>query len=286
MNTQLSLVVLAAGMWSRYGWLKQIDEFGPGGQSLLEYAVYDAVRAGFEHIVLVIREEFQTAFEQKFEKMLDTVQSFSFVFQTIDKWREKPRGTLHATLCAREVVTWPFAVVNADDRYGTWSYALLAQKLTSIQSNQAYLVGYTLRNTLSEYGTVNRGVCTTHVWLLSDVTERYAIGYDAEKIVDREGNVFTWDETVSMNFWWFHQDFFAQAMPLFQDFQHNHPADPKAEMVIPDAVDQLIHDGVLECEVVQSQDPWQWVTNPEDKPRVSDAFDQMHDEWVYPWNLW
>lgn len=286
MKISLSLVVLAAWMWSRYGWLKQIDEFWPSGQSLLEYAVYDAVRAWFHHIVLVIRKEFEEAFREKFSDMLQYVPSYDFVYQSVPMWREKPWGTLQATLCASGVITNPFAVVNADDWYWTQSYALLADQLRDIQSNQSYLVGYTMKNTLSDHGTVNRGVCYSDNWILIDVTERYAIREKFWNIVDRDGNRFTWEESVSMNFWWFHQDFFMQSKSLLEKFMDEHHESKKAEMVIPDAVDLLIHNNQVICRIIDSLDPWQWVTNAEDKHRVSLAFDVMHDEWIYPTDLW
>jgi dTDP-glucose pyrophosphorylase len=286
MKTSLSLVVLAAGMWSRYWWLKQIDEFWPTGQSLLEYAIYDAVHAWFDHIVLVIREEFEEAFRDKFSAMLSAVPSYDFVYQSVPQGREKPRGTLQATLCARGVVKNSFAVVNADDRYWTQSYKLLANKLTATKSDEAYLVGYTMKNTLSDHGTVNRGVCHTTDWILIDVTERYALGKHDWAIVDRDGNEFTWEEIVSMNFWWFHQDFFKQSLPLLERFMKLNSESKKAEMVIPDAVDVLIHSHQITCKVLNSLDPWQWVTNAEDKARVASAFDTMHEEWVYPETLW
>lgn len=286
MNTPLSLVVLAAWMWSRYGWLKQIDEFGPAGQSLLEYAVYDAVRAGFSHIVLVIRQEFKQAFCEKFTDMLESIPSYAFVYQTVDPARDKPRWTLDATVCAQNAVSWAFAVVNADDRYGTQSYALIADSLRTIQSNQAYLVGYTLQNTLSDYGTVNRGVCSMDsINGLKDVTERYAIAKRWDCIIDRDWNEFSGTETVSMNFWGFHQDFFEQSSALLQQFKHRYKGTLNAEMVIPDAVDSCVRSGILDCRVLDSQDPRQGVTNAEDKWRVAKAFDQMHNDWVYPKDL-
>lgn len=286
MKTQLSLVVLAAGMWSRYGWMKQIDKFGPAGQSLLEYAVYDAVRAWFNHIVLVIREEFEEAFREKFSAMLQAVPSYDFVYQSVPEWREKPWGTLQATLCASSVVTNSFAVVNADDRYGTQSYTLLADQLRAIESDEAYLVGYTMKNTLSDHGTVNRGVCNSNEWVLVNVTERYAISMLDDGIGDRDGNEFTWEESVSMNFWGFHPDFFNHSHLLLEQFMIDNRESNTAEMVIPDAVDQLIQNSTLTCKIIDSQDPWQWVTNAEDKARVARAFDTMHEKWLYPRDLW
>lgn len=292
-NPSLSLVILAAGMGSRYGGLKQIDEFGPHGESLLEYAVYDALQAWFDHVVLVIRESFDIAFREKFGEMMAACLRVSVVYQNLDPHaddptyveRQKPRGTLHATLCARDVVDGPFAVVNADDWYGTQSYKLIADQLRSMTWQQACLVWYVLGNTLSAHGTVNRGVCKVNDWHLVDVVEHYSIWYEWEKIVDKTWTELVWDETVSMNFRWFHHKFFAQATPHLEQFMSEHAQDPKAEMVIPDVVDILIHDGTLACEVIASPDPRQWVTNPEDKPRVQEAFTKMREEGMYPEKL-
>lgn len=291
-----SLVVLAAGMWSRYGWLKQIDEFGPSGESLLEYAVYDALRAWFDHIVLIIREEFEEAFVMKFAGLLAACPRYDLVYQDPDPQfdfvdtiaREKPWWTLHATLCAANVVKQPFAVVNADDRYGNTSYDLLYTQLTQIRHDEAFLVWYVLWNTLSTHGTVNRGVCdiNTQKMTLNDVDERYAIGYVDETIQDRDGNTFSWKEVVSMNFRWFHHDFFKQVTPLFEAFVRAHHADARIEMVIPDGVDVLVKQWNLTCKVLKSVDNRQWVTNPDDKEKVQVAFDDMIREWVYPQELW
>ena len=296
MNQELSLVILAAGMWSRYGWLKQIDEFGPNGESLLEYAVYDALQAGFEHMVFVIRKKFEQAFVTKFQAMLEACPRFSLVFQEFDPEfgfvetdqiaREKPWGTLHATLSTSYVVDGPFAVINADDWYGTQSYALLADRLRTIQPDESLLVWYILGNTLSDHGTVNRGICKVLDHKLQEVTEHYKIGKTEDEILDKEGQVLTGDEIVSMNFRWFHADFFKQAHPLFVQFVLEHTQEAVAEMVIPDAVDQLIQDGTMTCTVLDSPDSRHWVTNPDDKPRVQAAFDQMIQDGVYPRRLW
>ena len=297
-----SLVVLAAWMWSRYGWLKQIDEFGPSGESLLEYAVYDALRAWFDHVVLIIRKEFEDAFREKFAAMLEACPKVDFVYQEVNiqlSWpedadiqlvkREKPRWTLHATLCAADVVHQPFAVVNADDRYGNTSYDLIYKELSSIRHDEALLVWYVLGNTLSTHGTVNRGVCEINKekMTLHDVDERYAIWYAADgSITDRDGNIFSWVEIVSMNFRWFHPDFFKQAQPLFELFVRAHKDDGKKEMVIPDGVDVLVKQWNLTCKILQSRDGRYGVTNPEDKEKVQQAFDTMIKEWVYPKTLW
>ena len=276
MNKELSLVILAAGMWSRYGGLKQIDWFGPHDESLLEYSVYDSLKAWFNHIVFVIRQEFDDAFHQKFSAMLDVCPKYSIVYQDMPIGREKPRGTLDATLAVRDVVHNPFAIINADDRYGTQSYALIAQKLRTIREDQSFLVGYVLWNTLSDHGTVNRGVC--HVDqddILNNVVEHYKIYKGEDGIYDDSGYKFVWDEMVSMNFWWFHESFLDHAKPLLDQFKKDHSNDARAEMVIPTAVDSLLHSGELTCEVIASPDARQWVTNPDDKPKVKEAFDEM-----------
>ena len=292
-----SLVILAAGMGNRYGWLKQIEKFGPHGESLLEYAVYDALQAGFDHIVFIIREEFEDAFRSKFSVMLDACPRYDLIFQEMDPIfpsiqtvaREKPRWTLHATLSAADVVDQPFAVVNADDRYGNTSYDLIYRELMHIRSDEALIVWYILWNTLSHHGTVNRGVCeiNTEKMTLRDVKERYAIGYtDDGSIIDKDKNDFSGKEIVSMNFRWFHPKFFDQVWPLFEVYVRAHADDPRAEMVIPDGVDVLVKQWNLTCRVLQSSDDRQWVTNPEDKPKVQDAFNNMIDAGVYPENLW
>ncbi len=294
MNQELSLIVLAAGMWSRYWGLKQIDEFWPNWEGLLEYAVYDAIKAWFQHMVFVIRKDFEEEFVTKFEKMLAACPRFSLVRQEFDPefWftqtatREKPWWTLHATLSCSHVINWPFAVVNADDRYGTKSYYLIAERLKHIDNNKAFLVWYVLWNTLSDHGFVNRGICQVEEGQLQEVVEHRKIGKVDWKITDHEQNFLTWTETVSMNFWWFHQDFFKQAHPLFVQFVLNHSQTAIAEMVIPDAIDTLIHDEILSCTVIPSPDSWQWVTNAEDKPRVQKAFTEMIQDWVYPLSLW
>ena len=284
----LSLVILAAGMWSRYGWLKQIDWFGPHDESLLEYSVYDALKAWFHHIVFVIRQEFSDAFHQKFSDMLDICPTYSIVYQDMPAWREKPRWTLDATLAVEDVVDGPFAVINADDRYGTQSYALIAQKLQTIREDQSFLVGYVLWNTLSNHGTVNRWVC--HVDsddMLIDVVEHYKIYKNDEGIYDDAWYRFLWSESVSMNFWWFHPSFIPRAQVLLDQFKSDHIWHETAEMVIPTAVDSLIHSWDIACEVISSPDERQWVTNPEDKPRVQEAFDEMMKNGVYPQDgLW
>lgn len=290
-----SLVVLAAGMGNRYGWLKQIDSFGPNGESLLEYAVYDALQAWFDHMVFIIREDFVDAFREKFTEMLAKCPRYDLVFQEMDPdfafvetvQREKPWGTLHATLSAAEVVDQPFAVVNADDRYGTSSYVTAYKALQHLWIQEAFIIGYTLENTLSDHGVVNRGICDVEKgWLLHDVKEHYAISRDVTgSIIDRDGYKLVGKEIVSMNFWWFHQNFFEQAQPLFELFVRTHADQPRAEMVIPDGVDVLVKQENLICRVLPSSDGWQWVTNPEDKERVQGAFDGMLQEGVYPEQL-
>ncbi len=273
-------------MWSRYGGLKQIDEFGPQGESLLEYAVYDALRAWFDHIVFVIREEFEEAFVSKFSSLISSSPKVSMVFQTIQEWREKPWWTLHATLAASDVVTWPFAVINADDWYGNQSYKLIADRLRTIQPDQSLLVWYVLWNTLSDHGAVNRGVCEVQDGYLIDVKETYKISKNDWNITDENWKEFLWSEIVSMNFRGFHNKFLEQANGILQDFIEENHWHPTVELPIPPAVDMLIHDNKLTCEVIKSPDSRQWVTNPEDKPRVQKAFDKMIKEGVYPEGLW
>lgn len=290
-----SLMILAAGMGSRYGWLKQIDEFGPHGESLLEYAVYDALQAGFDHMVFIIREDFVDAFREKFKTMLDRCPKYDLVFQEMNPTfpsletvvREKPWGTLHAMLSASYVIQQPFGIINADDRYGTQSYTLLFEKLTSITKQQALLVWYVLGNTLSDHGTVNRGVCKVDAQNhLVALQERYKISLHDNVVSDKDGYVLSLDDIVAMNFMWFHHAFLEQVEPLLHHFVANNIHDPRCEMPITDGMDILIRSWSITCEVIQSPDSWQGVTNPEDKPKVQKAFDTMIREGVYPPYLW
>jgi hypothetical protein len=310
--TRPTLVVLAAGLGSRFGGLKQTVGFGPRNETLLDYSVFDALRAGFGRVVFVIRREFAEAFERdvasKFRRHLEV----SCVFQEPDdlpvgaggkplvdavEWqsRAKPWGTGHATLAARHVVTTPFGVINADDFYGRESFeklgAFLAHPDLTSATARACLVGFTLRNTLSTHGHVARGVCrTTENGALLTVEEKTRIwpaGRGAENRPD-DGPVesFTGDEWVSLNTWGFVPSFFGDLQALFTDFLTAPHRQPNAEFYLPFAVDQLIRENRLHCQVLPSRAHWFGVTYREDTTTVQSALAQLHAAAEYPDQLW
>ena len=307
-----TLVVLAAGMGSRFGGLKQTVGFGPAGETLLDYSVFDAVRAGFGRAVFVIRREFAEAFERdvvsKFQRHLDV----ACVFQDTDDVpagsdgrplvdddavaaRTKPWGTGHATLAARHAVTTPFGVINADDFYGRESFEKLAGFLSRPGLENAAvtscLVAFTLRNTLSEHGRVARGVCrTTDDGRLVSVVEKtrlWPAGAGAENRPD-DGpvEVFTGDEPVSLNTWGFAPSIFGDLERLFAEFLADPGRPAEAEFFLPFAVDQLIREGRTQCQVLRSQARWFGVTYREDTESVRAALGSLHAAAEYPERLW
>lgn len=294
-----TLLVLAAGMGSRYGGLKQIDPVGPGGETIIDYSIYDALRAGFGKLVFVIRKEIEQPFKEivgaRFEKRI----AVEYVFQELDKLpagftlpatRTKPWGTGHAVLMASGVIHEPFAVINADDFYGAGSYRVLAEHLQS--GTQDYsMVGFVLRNTLSEFGSVARGVCTVSADdYLEDVVELTKIEPDGAhaKNTDAEGRVtrLTGDEAVSMNMWGFTPRIFAELEEYFVKFLERKGTDARAEYYIPTAVNELILAGRARLKVLHSNDSWFGVTYREDHPRVVESISRLIRGGYYPERLW
>lgn len=291
-----TLVVLAAGMWSRYGWLKQIDWFWPNNEPILLYSIYDAVYAWCTHIVFVIREEFHEAFHEAIWKKVPTSIRVSYVYQTITsmlpkeyihlaEWREKPRGTAHATLVARDVVQGPFAVINADDFYGRDAFVQIATFLTTCTPHDIGMVGYVLKNTLSPYWSINRWVCAVQWGQLEKVTEHLKIQQQEDgKLYDEQGMYINHDAVVSMNFWWFHQSFFEGLYDWFVHFLNTYTG--KGEYFIPTVVDTLIHTWKkVTCKVLMSDDQRCGVSYQEDKPFVQSSIAALHAAWVYPEQL-
>jgi len=294
-----SLLVLAAGIGSRYGGLKQIEPVGPNGETILDYSIYDALRAGFGKVVFVIRHDIQAAFQQcvgvRFEKRLPV----AYVFQELDRLpagfrvppgRQKPWGTGHAILMAAQAIQEPFAVINADDFYGSRSYQLLATHLCSDSPDYA-MVGFILKNTLSEFGTVARGVCrTTRDDFLESVTEMTGIARDglAVRHTTPDGTVLplTGEETVSMNLWGFTPGIFAHLEREFSGFLQEHGAEPKAEFYIPSVVNTLVARRQARLKVLRTVDAWFGVTYRQDHPHVAEGIRRLIDEGAYPENLW
>jgi dTDP-glucose pyrophosphorylase len=294
-----TLLVLAAGAGSRYGGLKQFEPVGPHDETIMEYSIFDARRAGFGKVVFVIRkdkeEAFKRAVESKFEKRIP----IDYAFQELGKLtpgfsvpagRTKPWGTTHAILMAANLIHEPFAVINADDFYGAASFRVIANHLQSSASDFG-MVGFTLRNTLSEFGSVARGVC--HVdeeGYLKDITELKAIEREGTHItnVDEEDRVtnLTGGEVVSMNMWGFTPQVFPLLHKHFQDFLKNHAEDLNSECYIPSTVNELIESGQAKVKVLRSGDSWFGVTYREDHPRVVHHILQLIEGGSYPRRLW
>ncbi len=297
-----TLLVLAAGMGSRYGGLKQIDPMGPSGETILDYSVFDALRAGFGQVVFIIRPDFEQDFRERIAAKFAGRIDVGFAFQTIDQLpggftvpagREKPWGTTHAILCARDAVHAPFAVINADDFYGRDSYATLGRYLTTLSpASTAYaMVGFTLKNTLSDHGTVARGVCRTDAFgKLTDIQEllkiaRLPLGAENH---GEEGAVtpLTGEEPVSMNMWGFTPAIFPQLEADFRAFLTAKGAEMKSEAYIPMSVGNLVRGGQATCQVLRSDSTWFGVTYREDKPLVQASIAGQVASGAYPANLW
>lgn len=297
--TQPTLVVLAAGMGSRYGGLKQLDGLGPSGETIMDYSIYDAIRAGFGKVVFVIRESFEADFREKILSKYQGRIAVEVVFQGMDKLpkgfevpegREKPWGTNHATMMASEVVREPFAVINADDFYGRDSFAVLGDKLRALAGGQSKycMVGYRVGNTLSESGSVARGVCEVNdERMLTGVVERTAIERNASGAIaftDEHGVEQILDEhtPVSMNMWGFTPDYFAYSDELFVDFLKSNQGNLKAEFFIPLVVNNLIETHRASCEVLDTTSRWFGVTYAADRPEVVAKLQALVDAGEYP----
>lgn len=300
-----ALVVLAAGMGTRYGSLKQMDGVGPNNEAIIDYSIYDAWRGGFGKVIFVIRHSFEKEFKEVFSaKHFGNKIDIEYVFQELDyipkefsipEKRVKPWGTNHALLMAAPVVTTPFAVINADDFYGREAYCVLADYLKSVEGKQYRyaMVGYNLKNTLSDYGTVSRGECTVdNENNLVSIVERTAIERNANgKVVYKdEKGVHEMDENtpVSMNLFGFTPDYFTESEKLFKIFLSNpaNMANPKAEFFIPLCVNALITNKKASMKVLSSDAKWFGVTYKEDKPMVIAKIQRLIDKEEYPSRLW
>ena len=295
-----TLLILAAGMGSRYGSLKQMDGLGPNGEAIIDYSIYDAIRAGFGKIVFVIRHSFAEPFKEHFQaKKFGGDVEFEFVYQELEylpdgysvpEGRVKPWGTNHAVMMAKDVIHEPFAVINADDFYGKESYQTMADYLRSIEGTKGKysMIGYRLENTLSDFGSVSRGVCATDKnGLLTSVTERTAISRKGNKVVYAEGDKeFELDPTcaVSMNFWGFTPEYFGYSEEIFKEFLDGALASGnlKAEFFIPYIVDKLITRGEASVKVLDCDAKWFGVTYKEDRPFTVEKINALIKAGVYP----
>lgn len=285
-------------MGSRYGGLKQIEAVGPGGETIMDYSVYDALRAGFGKLVFVIRRDIEQPFRQIVGARFETRVPVEYVFQELNRLpagfsvppgRAKPWGTAHAILMAEEAVHEPFAAINADDFYGAESYRLLAEHFRSGGADYA-MAGFVLRNTLSDFGGVARGVCQVDEnQFLQSVTELTGIerdGAGAKNTVEGRTARLTGDESVSMNFWGFHPALFGQLKERFAQFLKTKGGDLKAECYIPSVVNDLVAAGRARVKVLRSSGSWFGVTYREDRPQVVESIRRLIAQGKYPEKLW
>lgn len=296
-----TLFVLAAGMGSRYGGLKQLDGLGPSGETIMDYSIYDAIKAGFGKIVFVIRESFETDFREIVVKKFKDLIDVEIVFQDIknipagfavNPEREKPWGTNHAVMMGADVIKEPFAVINADDFYGQESFKVLADFLTSVtgKQNEYCMIGYRVGNTLSESGSVSRGVCVVDEnGFLENVVERTHIEEKSGSIIylDEKGEEVAIAATtpVSMNMWGFTPDYFDYSIEYFKQFLAEHGQELKSEFYIPLAVNNLIVSKKASCKVLDTPSKWFGVTYAEDRPQVVLKINELIRKGVYPQQL-
>ena len=297
---QPTLLILAAGMASRYGSMKQVEAFGPGGETIMDYSIYDAIRAGFGKVVFIIRKDFAESFKAIFEPKLVGKIKTEYVYQEMDSYlgdlkapadRTKPWGTGHAVLCAMEVVNEPFAVINADDFYGKDAFVKAADFLNNECSKKQYaLIGYELEKTLSDHGSVSRGVCQVDEnHNLVSIKERTKIYKENNTIIyeDEAGkHTVPSDSSVSMNFWCFHPDLFSTTQQLLIDFVQANSTNIKAEFFIPIIAEDFMENRYGHISVIPTSSQWFGVTYKEDAPIVKACVDKLVADGVYPASLW
>ncbi|MEI8053395.1 MAG: sugar phosphate nucleotidyltransferase [Bacteroidota bacterium] len=308
MQTQFSsiimkptLLILAAGMASRYGSMKQTEGFGPSGETIMDYSIYDAIKAGFGKVVFIIRKDFADSFKSNFGNKLEGKIEVDYVYQEMDSYiskeylnpeRTKPWGTGHAVLCASTAVKEPFAVINADDYYGTDAFVKAAAFLNSACNENTYaIIGYQLDMTLSEHGTVSRGVCKVDdQHNLISIKECTKIYKDSSgKVVYEENGALSevpGDSSVSMNFWCFHPSAFGPTQKLFESFVAQNSSNIKSEFFIPIIADDFITGENNQIKVIPTTSKWFGVTYKEDAPGVKESIDRLVNEKVYPPSLW
>ena len=298
-----TLFVLAAGMGSRYGGLKQLDGLGPNGETIMDYSIYDAIRSGFGKVVFVIRKDFENDFREKILSKYENHIPVELVFQSINDVPEgvkvpaervKPWGTNHAVLMGKGVIKEPFATINADDFYGRESFEVLAKELSSLaegSKNQYCMVGYRVGNTLSESGTVSRGICETNEeGLLTSVVERTQIGWNADHkvyYVDENGadQVISENTPVSMNMWGFTPEYFDYSEGYFINFAKANEGNLKAEFYIPLLVNDLVNSGTAKLKVLDTPAKWFGVTYAADRQGVVDKIAALVAAGEYPEKL-
>ena len=297
-----TIVVLAAGMASRYGGLKQIDPFGPSGETIIDYSIYDAIRAGFKKVVFIIRKNIEEEFKEVFIEKLSNYIEVDYAFQEIDMVpegvevpadRTKPWGTGHAVLLARNKVNDPFAVINGDDFYGASAFQLLYDYLFNLNQDElhACMIAYQLKNTLSDHGYVSRGVCSMEEdRTLRNITERTHINRGADGSIYYEENdqqfPLSGEELVSMNLLGFTPPFFKVLSSGYEEFMVKKSNEPGSEYFLPTAVAKLIEDHHVKIPVIETSEMTYGVTYKQDKPVVKERIKQMVEEGLYPGRLW
>ena len=296
-----TLLILAAGMGSRFGGLKQVEPVGPYGEAIIDYSIFDAIRAGFGKVVFVIRENFADAFKEKFDQKLKGRIEVEYVYQELDmlppgftlpEGREKPWGTAHAILVAKDVINEPFCALNADDFYGRNAYKVMARFLGSSDNPKKYsMVGYQLKNTLSDFGSVSRGICeidkNRH---LKKIVETTKILKKENQVISIENDgtekILTGNENVSMNIWGFTPSVFATLEQKFSTFLATEIDKPKSEMYIPSVVFEMIEEQLATVKVLEADSPWFGVTYKEDKPYVVQKIKALIQQGEYPEKLY
>ncbi len=298
-----TLLILAAGMGSRYGGLKQMDQVGPSGEAIIDYSIYDAIRAGFEKVTFIIRKNIEKEFREVFESKLKGAIETEFIFQELEmvpegisfsSERVKPWGTAHAVWVAKDYIREPFVVINADDFYGAGSYQTIADYLMQdniVNSSNYGMVGYQVRHTLSDFGSVTRGVCeASDDDFMKAVVERTEIVREGQQIyyIDKEeGKVsLSGDELVSMNFWGFTPSIFDHFERAFTEFIEKNAEKLKKELFIPKVVNELVARDIASVKILPSRDQWFGVTYREDKPVAVEHIRKLVEQGVYPDNLW
>ncbi len=295
-----TLLILAAGMASRYGSMKQIDGFGPNGETIIDYSIYDAIKAGFGKVVFIIKEEFVENFRNIFDPKLNGKIEVDYVFQNFDLkqfgieeeiYREKPWGTAHAILSGRNAIKEPFCVINADDFYGFDAYEKMVTFLNEEANDSNYsIIGYQIGKTLSDFGAVSRGVCKVNAsGNLEEIVERTKIYQEDGTIVYEEDNKkypLDFETPVSMNFWGFTPAVFKITEDLFREFALANKDKPKAEFFIPLIGENLVKSNTATFKVVPTSNQWFGVTYKEDKPFVQASIDQLIKDGAYPEKLW
>lgn len=297
-----TLLVLAAGLGSRYGGVKQIDPVGTHGEALLDYSVYDSMCSGYGKVVFIIRPDIEKDFRERLFDRIARNMDAEYVFQTTEtlltpdqikasEGRTKPWGTVHALLCAKDVIKTPFTVINADDYYGREAYGILGDYLSKIDndSNEHAMVGYFLKNTMSPAGSVSRGVCSVKDGLLQGMRENTKIEFEGKKIVSHlpEGDVYlTGDEWVSMNFFGFSPKVFGLMMDYFERFMADNASQPKAEVLLPNFAGEMVQTGKGRMKVFSTSEKWFGMTYKEDRETVKQNLALKTKEGIYPERLW